>query len=459
MRASLSATICLSLLLPAVPTLCNPLSAGTSNTDSIRHEDVRIQPLKSVNTAHPLAVRAPDDTSLCKSDEKICAFWCIPKDQHCGWNDGPHPWPRSLDSPDPSQELTARSPDGWGCSDDNYRCGIMCIGKDEPCNSKTGGWDWWRRSLEEHTHALAARSPDWGCAEDNKRCGIMCIGKDEPCNSETGGWGWWPRSLEKDNSHALAVRSPDWGCAEDNKRCGLLCIPKDEKCDHNYGCSADNKRCGWMCIDKNQECNEETGGWNWWRRSLEEDNTHALAVRSPDWGCAEDNKRCGIMCIPKDEKCDPNYGCSDDNKRCGMMCIDKNTECNSETGGWDWWRRSLEANPHSLAVRSPDGLWCSDDNQRCGWMCISKDEQCCGNQGSCGANEECHKNDNGEYGCCAKGETCTNSNGTWFHGVRQVGNDIKDGVKDVVGGGAADLRPGMASVWMLTSTFIVALML
>ncbi|OGM41841.1 hypothetical protein ABOM_009637 [Aspergillus bombycis] len=360
MRASLSASIYLSLLIPAVPTLCNPLTSGTSNVDSIRHDDVQIQPLKLVNTAHPLAVRAPDDTSLCKSDEKICAFWCIPKDQHCGWNDRPHPWPRSIHSPE--------------------------------------------------------------------------------------------------SSDALAVRSPDIGCAEDNKRCGLLCIPKDEKCDPNYGCSDDNKRCGWMCIDKNEECNEETGGWDWWRRSLEDDS-HALAVRSPDIGCAEDNKRCGILCIPKDEKCNPNYGCSDDNKRCGLMCIDKNEECNKETGGWDWWRRSLESTPHSLAVRSPDGLWCADDNKRCGWMCISKDEQCCGNQGSCSANEECHKNDNGEYGCCAKGDTCTNTNGTWLHGVREVGNDIKDGVKSVVGGGAADLRPGMAPVWMLTSVFVVALLL
>ncbi|KAE8168565.1 hypothetical protein BDV40DRAFT_283996 [Aspergillus tamarii] len=344
MRTSLSATICLSLLLPAVPTLCNPLNAENSNVESIRHDSAQLQPLKPINTAHPLA-----------------------------------------------------------------RCGLMCIDKDEECNSHTSGWDWWRRSLE-------------------------------------------------DNSGALAARSPDWGCAEDNKRCGLMCIPKNEDCNPNYGCSADNKRCGWMCIDKNEECNSETGGWDWWRRSLEEPS-HALAVRSPDWGCAEDNKRCGLMCIPKNEDCNPNYGCSNDNKRCGLMCIDKDQECNSETGGWDWWRRSLENHSPAIAARSPDGFGCADDNKRCGWMCIPKDEQCCGNQGSCSANEECHKNDDGDYGCCAKGETCTNTNGTWLNGVRQVGNDIKDGVKSVVDGGAADLRPEMLAVGTLTSLFAVAMML
>ncbi|KAE8370590.1 hypothetical protein BDV27DRAFT_151850 [Aspergillus caelatus] len=430
MRTSLSATICLSLLLPAVPTIGNPLNAENSNGESIRHDSVQLQPFKPINTAHPLAVR---------------------------------------------------SPDGIGCSDDNKRCGLMCIDKDEECNSHNSGWDWWRRSLEDSSGALAARSPDWGCAEDNKRCGLMCIpknedcnpnygcsadnkrcgwmciDKNEECNSETGGWDWWRRSLEEP-SHALAVRSPDWGCAEDNKRCGLMCIPKNEDCNPNYGCSADNKRCGWMCIDKNEECNSETGGWDWWRRSLEEPS-QALAVRSPDWGCADDNKRCGLMCIPKNEDCNPNYGCSNDNKRCGLMCIDKDQECNSETGGWDWWRRSLENHSPAIAARSPDGFGCADDNKRCGWMCIPKDEQCCGNQGSCSANEECHKNDNGDYGCCAKGETCTNTNGTWLNGVRQVGNDIKDGVKSVVDGGAADLRPEMVAVGTLTSLFAVAMML
>ncbi|KAF7591162.1 hypothetical protein BBP40_001936 [Aspergillus hancockii] len=96
---------------------------------------------------------------------------------------------------------------------------------------------------------------------------------------------------------------------------------------------------------------------------------------------------------------------------------------------------------HSLSARSPEFRNCSSDEERWGDFCLPEGYKCGDNRGGCARDEECQRNDDGDYGCCDKDEDCTDDDGNFSHDLR---DGIRDGVDDTFDDGAArSLRPGM----------------
>jgi hypothetical protein len=116
----------------------------------------------------------------------------------------------------------------------------------------------------------------------------------------------------------------------------------------------------------------------------------------------------------------------------------------------------------SLAARSPGFRDCSNDEERCGDFCLPSWYKCCNNQGGCAKDEECQRNDDGDYGCCDEDEDCTHDDGNFFHdlrdGIEDIGGDIKDGIHDTFDNGVASVRPGVVVIGLLATTVVISMM-
>ena len=72
-------------------------------------------------------------------------------------------------------------------------------------------------------------------------------------------------------------------------------------------------------------------------------------------------------------------------------------------------------NENILIGRATSGnaTQCASGDKVCGEFCIPSTYTCCPDlEGGCAANTECQKGDNGVYGCCASGNTCTGDGGS-----------------------------------------------
>lgn len=74
-------------------------------------------------------------------------------------------------------------------------------------------------------------------------------------------------------------------------------------------------------------------------------------------------------------------------------------------------------NENVLLGRATSGnaTQCASGDSVCGEFCIPSTYTCCPDlEGGCAANTECQKGDNGVYGCCPSGSTCTGDGGAEF---------------------------------------------
>ncbi|KAL2010813.1 hypothetical protein VTN00DRAFT_3531 [Thermoascus crustaceus] len=120
---------------------------------------------------------------------------------------------------------------------------------------------------------------------------------------------------------------------------------------------------------------------------------------------------------------------------------------------------------------SSDSTGCGSFEKVCGNYCIKATYTCCPDkQGGCSLDETCQLGDNGQYGCCPIGSTCTGDGGS-----RQDDDSDSDSDSDSGSGnggsssdsdsdssgdsGVAGLRPelGVAGLLMLGTAGIVML--
>lgn len=74
-------------------------------------------------------------------------------------------------------------------------------------------------------------------------------------------------------------------------------------------------------------------------------------------------------------------------------------------------------NENILLGRATSGnaTQCASGDKVCGEFCIPTTYTCCPDlEGGCAANTECQKGDNGVYGCCPSGNTCTGDGGSEY---------------------------------------------
>ncbi|OAP58749.1 hypothetical protein AYL99_07839 [Fonsecaea erecta] len=71
---------------------------------------------------------------------------------------------------------------------------------------------------------------------------------------------------------------------------------------------------------------------------------------------------------------------------------------------------------HALLGRSTgNATSCDAGDKVCGVFCIPSNYTCCPDlEGGCSSNSVCQKGDNGVYGCCPVGDTCTGDGGAEF---------------------------------------------
>ncbi|KIW88839.1 uncharacterized protein Z519_10323 [Cladophialophora bantiana CBS 173.52] len=71
---------------------------------------------------------------------------------------------------------------------------------------------------------------------------------------------------------------------------------------------------------------------------------------------------------------------------------------------------------HSLLTRATgNATECDTGDKVCGVFCIPSDYTCCPDlEGGCPSKSVCQKGDNGVYGCCPVGDTCTGDGGAEF---------------------------------------------
>src|ERR1700742_1096846 len=71
---------------------------------------------------------------------------------------------------------------------------------------------------------------------------------------------------------------------------------------------------------------------------------------------------------------------------------------------------------HTLLTRATgNATSCETGDKVCGAFCIPGTYTCCPDlEGGCPSNAECQEGDNGEYGCCPVGDTCSGNGGAEF---------------------------------------------
>jgi hypothetical protein len=71
---------------------------------------------------------------------------------------------------------------------------------------------------------------------------------------------------------------------------------------------------------------------------------------------------------------------------------------------------------HTLLTRATgNATSCETGDKVCGAFCIPSDYTCCPDlEGGCSSTSVCQEGDNGVYGCCPEGDTCTGDGGAEY---------------------------------------------